>query len=86
MLANVSRGAETKANAYRHGGAPQRRHAAPLDSFTQLGDALRSVSPLTSKSVDATEHVAVQAAKQGRRGVSTGADTSGVAAHLRLVI
>ena len=57
-----------------HGSVPQRSHAAPLEPFAQLGDALRSVSPLTSISVDTTEHVAVQAAKQGRRGVSMGAD------------
>ena len=57
------------------GGAPQPRHAAPLEPFAQLGDALRSESPLTIPVVDTIEHVVVQAAKQGRRGVSMGADT-----------
>ena len=65
----------TEKRTLGRGGVPQRRHAAPLEPFAQLGDALRSVSPLTSVFVDATEHVAVQAAKQGRRGVSMGADT-----------
>ena len=70
--AALSRGADTKARTLgARGGALERGHGAPLEPLAQLGDALRSVSPV----IGATEHVAVQAAKERRRGVSMGADT-----------
>ena len=55
------------------GGALQRGHRDSLESLAQLGDALCSVGA-QSKTVEAAELVAGQAAKLERSRVSTGID------------
>ena len=68
----MSRGADTKANAFGAGGALERGHGAPLEPLAELGDALGGVGAIAI-TIDAAELVAGQTAKEG--GVSTGADT-----------
>ena len=64
----VSRGADTKANALWGGGAPKRGHGAPLQPIAELGDALGGVGAVTLI-IEAAELVVIQAAK-GRRSVN----------------
>ena len=60
----VSRGADTKANAFGAAGALQRGHGAPLEPLAQLGDALRGVRAATHE-VEAAELVVRQAIMGG---------------------
>ena len=53
----------TKKRTLGRGGVPQRRHAAPLEPFAQLGDALRGVGAVASI-IEAAELVVGQTAKE----------------------
>ena len=66
MLANVSAGADRKANT-RGGGALERGHGATLEALAQLGDALGGVGAVAA-TIDAAELVAEQAASKGGCG------------------
>ena len=57
----------TQKRTLRRGGAPQRRHAAPLDRVAQLGDALRSVGPLSK--LEAAQRVVAQAVSMTKESV-----------------
>ena len=73
----------------RRGGALELGHGASLEPLAQLDDALGGVGALSTVRVDATELIVGQAAKLGKRvsmGADTKANTSGAAAHSRLVI